>query len=354
MLRVALIGCGEITQMHTDDFNNMSDIMTPVAFCDLIRERAEDRCNRCGGTGKVYTDYKLMLDEVKPDAVFIAVPPYCHGEIEFDLIERNIPFFVQKPMTLDMDLAKRIRDAAAEKGLVTAVGLQMRYLDYVEAARVFCQKYKIYHVEGNRLQGPRVPKTTEEWWHDKKLSGGQQVESGIHEFDQFRYILGAEVTEVAAFAANGFSVEAPEHTIDDHVTAILRFDNGAIGHIASGISRGKKESYPVSRRLLFSAYDRSAELVAGIGTTIRGEVEATKESVKHDYGETAELREDGTIFIPRNPDCAIRCDRTFVEAVISGDSSKIRSPYADTYNTLGFLLAINESIESGETVKVKY
>ena len=100
--------------------------------------------------------------------------------------------------------------------------------------------------------------------------------------------------------------------------------------------------------------DRSAELVAGIGTTIRGEVEATKESVKRDYGETAELREDGTIFIPRNPDCAIRCDRTFVEAVISGDSSKIRSPYADTYNTLGFLLAINESIESGETVKVKY
>ncbi len=354
MLRVALIGCGEITKMHTDDFNQMSDIMTPVAFCDLIRERAEDRANRCGGTGKVYTDYKLMLDEVKPDAVFIAVPPYCHGDIEFDLIERGIPFFVQKPMTLDMDLAKRIRDAAAAKGLITAVGLQMRYLDYIEAARVFCRKYKIYHVEGNRLQGPRVTPTTEEWWHDRKLSGGQQVESGIHEFDQFRYILGAEVTEVSAFAANGFAKDAPEHSIEDHIVAILRFDNGAVATISSGICRNKKEGYPNSRRLLFSSNDRSAELLAGVGCIIRGEVEATAESVKRDYGETAELREDGTIFIPRNPDCAIRCDRTFVEAVISGDASKIRSPYADSYNTLGFLLAINESIEKGTNVEVKY
>lgn len=355
MLRVALIGCGEITNMHTDDFNKLSDIMTPVAFCDLVRERAENRSQKCGGTAKIYTDYKVMLDEVELDAVFIAVPPYCHGEIEFDLIERGIPFFVQKPIALDLDLAKRIRDAAAEKGLITAVGLQMRYLEYVEAARKFCQKNKIVHIEATRLQGPRVPATTEEWWHDKKLSGGQLVESGIHEFDQIRYCLGAEVTEVSAFATNGFASFDPEkHTIDDHVTAMLRFDNGALAMIASGICLDKKEGYPTTRRLIFSANDRSAELVAGVGTTIRGEVEATEESVKRDYGELAELREDGAIFIPRDPFCPVNCDRTFLEAVISGDGSKIRSPYADAYKTVAFLLACNESIDSGNTVKVKY
>jgi len=60
----------------------------------------------------------------------------------------------------------------------------------------------------------------------------------------------------------------------------------------------------------------------------------------------------GKITVERDFDAGLRCDRTFIEAVITGDASKIRSPYRDAYKTLVFVLAANESMATGKTVKV--
>ena len=57
--------------------------------------------------------------------------------------------------------------------------------------------------------------------------------------------------------------------------------------------------------------------------------------------------------IKHSGDSGIICDRTFLEAVISGDPSKIKSPYEDACKTLAFVLAFNESIETGLPVKVR-
>ena len=46
------------------------------------------------------------------------------------------------------------------------------------------------------------------------------------------------------------------------------------------------------------------------------------------------------------------CDRTFIDAVITGDPSKIRSPYSDAMKSVAFTLACNRSMETGEVVKL--
>lgn len=51
-------------------------------------------------------------------------------------------------------------------------------------------------------------------------------------------------------------------------------------------------------------------------------------------------------------DFGTMCDRTFIDAVISGDGSKIRSPYTDAVKTLATVLACNESMRTGMPVKV--
>ena len=137
--RLALIGCGGIGQYHLSHFVQFKDIVDLVGWCDLIPERAEDFKQKAG-CGEAYTDWKQMLDETKPDMVFLGVPPYCHGEIEFELINRGIHFHVQKPLALDLDLARKIRDAAEAKGLITASGFQCRYAEnIVQPAIKFCQ-----------------------------------------------------------------------------------------------------------------------------------------------------------------------------------------------------------------------
>ncbi|MFR5072339.1 MAG: hypothetical protein ACLTDS_09510 [Bianqueaceae bacterium] len=51
-------------------------------------------------------------------------------------------------------------------------------------------------------------------------------------------------------------------------------------------------------------------------------------------------------------DSGLLCDRTFIDAVLSGDPSKIRSPYEDAVRSLAFTLACNESLDTGLPVKV--
>ena len=124
-IRIGFVGCGGFCRNFVPLFQ-AHPAVEYVAVCDLIPERAESFVAKAG-SGKAYTNYIEMYDEVKPDMVFICIPPYCHGEIEFETIRRGIPFFVEKPLALDLDLARKIRDAAEEKNLITASGFQCRY-----------------------------------------------------------------------------------------------------------------------------------------------------------------------------------------------------------------------------------
>ena len=198
MKKLAIIGCGGIGSYHLGHFKQFTDIVELAGFCDLIPERAENFVKEAG-SGKAYTNYIEMYDEVKPDMVFICIPPYCHGEIEFETIRRGIPFFVEKPLALDLDLARRIRDAAEAKNLITASGFQCRYSKLVEPNLKFCRENEIVFIDCTRIGG--VPGVF--WWKDKDLSGGQIVEQTIHQFDIIRYTFG-EPEEVCTYGTRGF------------------------------------------------------------------------------------------------------------------------------------------------------
>ncbi len=356
MKTLALIGCGEITKMHTNHFNQMKDIVTPVAFCDLIEERAIDRNNRCGGTGKVYTDYKRMLDEVKPDMVFIAVPPTCHGEIEMDLIDRGIPFFVQKPMTLDLDLARKIRDRIKETGLITAVGLQSRYSDVCAPAIEYAKTHDIVRVYS--VGGGGIPRA--EWWADRKLSGGMIVETDIHQLDLMRYILG-DVDEVYAMGATGFVDQSdfPNYDTEDGITATLKFKCGTLGTLISG-NFSKTADSTSSTNMIFNTREGRAELVNGGSVAnfdIYGEkgpdYDASTIRPYWDLNGGVEPSRNTLTHYENKSNMDLDCDRTFVEAVISGDASKIRTSYADVFNSLALVLALRKSLDTGMPVKVE-
>ena len=152
MKKLAMIGCGGIGSYHLSHFVQFKDIVELAGFCDLIPERAESFVQQAG-CGKAFTNYIEMYDEIQPDMVFICIPPYCHGEIEFETIRRGIHFFVEKPLALDLDLARKIRDAAAEKNLITASGFQCRYSNLVEPNVKFCQENEVVFVDASRIGG---------------------------------------------------------------------------------------------------------------------------------------------------------------------------------------------------------
>ncbi len=58
-------------------------------------------------------DWALRLAHNRPDAVVIASPAVTHGEIALACLDRRIPVFIEKPLTISPETAQQIRNAAA-------------------------------------------------------------------------------------------------------------------------------------------------------------------------------------------------------------------------------------------------
>lgn len=348
MKKLCLIGCGGIGKQHLTNLLMLDDLVEVVGFCDYDEERALD-CVRLAKCGRAYTDHKVMLDTEQPDIVYICVPPYCHGEIERDVIERGIHFFTEKPVALDLDTAVKIRDAAEAKGLITAVGFQCRYSLISEQTRAFCTNHEIICVDCTRVG--HVPSAF--WWRDKELSGGQLVEQSIHQLDIIRYAMG-EPDEVFTYNTRGFVKGVTDYNTDDCSVTVVKFKNGAVGTITSGCYSTGTASF--DSKIVFSSRDCRAELKILDKLTIVGdknEMRKEKEAELRESGKLATIGERTHEFKDTETNESLICDRTFIEAVISGDGSNIRSSYRDGVNSLAFALACNKSMETGAPVKVE-
>lgn len=346
-MRIAIIGCGGIGTYHFKNLQKI-DIAELVGFVDVIPERA-DALAAEHGSGKAYYNYLDMLNDANPDAVFIGIPPYCHGEIEYELIKRKIPFFVEKPLALDMDLAKDIEKKVKEANLVTAVGFQCRYTNITAETKKFCEENKIAHISCARMGG--IPGTP--WWKDKSLSGGQIVEQTIHQFDLIRYIYG-EPEEVFTYGCNGITSDLPENFKTDELTSTLvKFKSGIIGTITTGCYvKGAEAFYST---LTFSSEKSRAELnivsnVKLFGVVRENQTEGQGNYIKGDGSFGASSAE--CTVIKNDGDFGVCCDRTFIEAARDGKPEAVRSPYSDGLKSLAFTIACNKSIECGMPVKV--
>ena len=82
MLKVGIIGCGGIAnQKHLPALAGIEEVEV-VAFCDIIEERAILSKNTYGTSdGRVYSDYKEMLEKEDLDIVHVCTPNSSHAEI---------------------------------------------------------------------------------------------------------------------------------------------------------------------------------------------------------------------------------------------------------------------------------
>ncbi|MCL2056613.1 MAG: Gfo/Idh/MocA family oxidoreductase [Oscillospiraceae bacterium] len=351
MKKLALIGCGGIGGYHLEHFIRMDDIEL-AGFCDVTLSRAEGFAEKAGG-GKAYSCFKTMYDEVKPDIVFICVPPTCHGEIEFETIRRGIPFFVEKPLALDAGLARELVRQVEDKGLIAASGFQCRYDDINIPAKEFIKNNRVLHVAASRVGGvPEVP-----WWRNKFTSGGQLAEQTIHQMDMLRYLLEDEPDTVYSVPSRGYVTqeEWPGYFTDDMSTTLIAFKSGITCTMVTGCYSLAASAW--DSKMTFGGREARMDYRLITDVTVYGQGGSDAENlggvVSGDGMQRIAAGESG-VTVNSSNDYGFECDRTFIEAAISGDASKIRSPYADAWRSVAFCLACNKSMETGMPVKVEY
>ncbi|OGV49161.1 MAG: hypothetical protein A2017_08220 [Lentisphaerae bacterium GWF2_44_16] len=131
-IRLALIGAGSFAgTMHYPALSRMGDVELS-AICDVNEEKLKSTGEKFG-IKKTFTDYRKMLDEVKPDAVYVIMPPYLIFDVAADVIERKYPLFVEKPPAVTSMQAECLGRMALKNNVLTAVGFQRRYHPLVHA-----------------------------------------------------------------------------------------------------------------------------------------------------------------------------------------------------------------------------
>ncbi len=88
--------------------------------------------NRVGNIKKkfpscvIYKDYRQLLDKEKSlDSVNVSTPDHMHAPITMRAMNRGLHVYGQKPLTQTIHEARRITEVAAEKKLVTQMGIQI-------------------------------------------------------------------------------------------------------------------------------------------------------------------------------------------------------------------------------------
>lgn len=317
-IRIGFIGVGGIAQRHLDLLASFEDVAL-VAFADPDFDRAIKAASRFGA--RAFDNHSRMLVEEVLDAVYICVPPFAHGDAERDLIARGIPFFVEKPITLDVGLAEELSAAIDRANLITAVGYHWRYLDTVEEARRILADNPAQLLSGYWLDQTPPP----QWWWKTDRSGGQMVEQTTHIIDLARYLIG-EVAEV--YGRTGFKdrPEFPGLDVPAVTTANLTFQSGVIANISSTCLLGWSHRVGLN---IFA--DRLA-------------IELTDHDIMVDVGAGRPVRN-------AEGDPVWREDRDFIDAV-SGSENHIRCNYKDALATHRLALAVEISARSGEPVKL--
>jgi predicted dehydrogenase len=319
-LRVGFVGAGGIARAHLANLAQMQDLEVRC-ISDIVLDRAREAAAPLGATA--YDDCTKMVESEALDAVYVCLPPAAHGSLEIELADLGLPFYIEKPLHLDLMVAVQVESMVREKGLITSVGYQLRYSDAVRAARRYLTDRQLALAQGFYVVG--MPGAS--WWRQKELSGGQVVEQSTHIFDLLRYLAG-EVETVRAIASTGLMSDIQDYDVDDASVAILEFSNGTIGQLVS--SCVLKDGGEPDVGLRFDGRDFTVKLTA-------------------DSLEIADDEETESQSFPPPADGWLgHADRTFVEALRRGDGSAIRSDYSDSLRTLALTLAVNKSLETGE------
>ena len=246
-LKLALIGCGRISDNHIKAIlDNYCDIEL-VAVCDIAESKAGFKTIEYLAKAKeryvlikwpkIYSDYHIMLQEEDIDICVIATESGYHAEIALYCLNHNKHIIVEKPMAMSIRDANKMIQTAKENNLKLAVCHQNRFNKTIQklrqavnegrfgrifagTAKILWNRNKEYYDKGN-------------WRGTYKLDGGCLLNQCTHNIDLLQWMMGSGIDSVYGQIGNYLHsyIQA-----EDYGSIIIRFSNGAIGNIEGTVN----------------------------------------------------------------------------------------------------------------------
>lgn len=199
-----------------------SDNLNVVAVSDPNLTLAQRTATLVGC--HAYSDAKILLDREKPDFVFAFAPHHEMPTLALELIDRGIPFAIEKPLGLNSQDVEQVMVAAREKNSFCAIPFIWRYSDLMQAFKAKVSPEDIIHLSFKFVAGPPSRYlATSPWMLRTALAGGGCMTNlGIHFLDMAMYLTDCSDAQVLASSYHRHT----DYDIECYATSLLRMKTG--------------------------------------------------------------------------------------------------------------------------------
>ncbi len=226
MLRIGIVGCGNIFTMHATSADYLPNAQI-VGVCDIKKDRADKAAKKYNC--KAYYDYKDLIKKENIDVVHVCIPHYLHPVVSKYAIEQGVNVLCEKPMSIRYEDAVENVKLAEEKGVKYGIIFQCRYNDSARLVKESLLKGKLGKIISARVVltwcKPDSYYSLSDWkgtW--EKEGGGVVIDQAIHSLDLANWFIDDEIESVKANLSNrGHDIME----VDDSAEGFVRYKNGA-------------------------------------------------------------------------------------------------------------------------------
>jgi myo-inositol 2-dehydrogenase/D-chiro-inositol 1-dehydrogenase len=260
-VRVGLIGAGRIGRRHAQTLA----LRIPQAELALISDASSDAARAVAEAVRVEnwtTDPYAVIGDESIKAIVIASSTDTHSPFIIAAARAGKDIFCEKPIALDLESTDAALDAVEQAGVRLQIGFQRRFDKGLRQAKQMIGEGAIGKVEAIR-DTMRDPAPVSRDYI--ATSGGLYRDMVIHNFDNVRWLVGSEATEIFAMGAALIDPMFEEFNDIDTSVVSIRFDNGAIGTIdnsrRSGFGYDVRTEIFGSQGAIFVGYSRDTPLL---------------------------------------------------------------------------------------------
>jgi predicted dehydrogenase len=265
--RIGVIGCGYWGRNLVRNFHALGALQVVADTSAAGRHLA---LQLVPGV-EVSADLDGLVKRTDIDGFAIATPAVTHCELGRKILEQGKDLFVEKPLALTLDDARRLVDLAEQRGRVLQVGHVLEYHPAISALKRWIDAGRLGRLcllHSRRLNFGRVRTEEDALWN-----------VAPHDFALMLRITGRLPGEVSCFAS--YSLGTPRA---DFAIAMLRFAGGVDAHVFAGWLHPFKEqrlvvvgergvavfddALPLEKKLTF--YDQRVDLTSGIPELLKG------------------------------------------------------------------------------------
>lgn len=249
MIKVAVVGTGNISPSHIHAYLALRERCTIVALCDLTPSKAEALKRELGlDEAAVYASHPEVIARGDVDLVSVCTPPSTHEQISIDFLDAGVNVLCEKPMAPSLAACDAILAAEARSGAIFSSVAQNRYRDDVVRLKAAVDSGlagAVSHVAVDSAWWRGVP-YYDLWWRGTwaEEGGGCTLNHAVHHIDLLLWLLGAPES-VSAVLTNAAHENAE---VEDLSVAVLAYQRALATITSSVVHHGERQRMVVQGR----------------------------------------------------------------------------------------------------------